>query len=103
MILGSGDVGIRVLMELCQRILDGKGIPADWATSVAFPIFRANGDIMNCGMYRGVRLLEHAMNIAEQVLEKRLRIVVATDNLQLNQVMGQLMKSLHQGGYKKNT
>ena len=24
MILASGDVGIRVLMELCHRILDGK-------------------------------------------------------------------------------
>ena len=39
MILASGDVGIRVLMKPCQRILDEKGMPADWATSVAIPIF----------------------------------------------------------------
>ena len=37
--MASRDVGIRVLMELCQRILDGKGMPEDWATSVAMPIF----------------------------------------------------------------
>ena len=28
-ILSSGDVGIRVLVELCLRILDGQGMPAD--------------------------------------------------------------------------
>ena len=79
MILASRDVGIRVLMELCLRILDGRGMPEDWATSVdvvlmatsvVIPISKGNGDIMNCGMYRGVRLLEHAMNIAEKELEK---------------------------------
>ena len=39
-------------MEVCLRILDVKGIPADWATSVTIPIFRGKGDIMNCGMYK---------------------------------------------------
>ena len=52
-ILASGDVGIKVLMELCHRILDGKRMPEDWATSVAIPIFKRNGDIKNCGMNRG--------------------------------------------------
>ena len=35
MILARGDDEIRMLTELSQRILDGKGIPEDWATSVA--------------------------------------------------------------------
>ena len=72
MIQASGDVGIWVLIELCQGILDGKGMPKDWATSVAIPIFIEKGDIMNCGMYIGVKLLEHAKKIVEEVLEKRL-------------------------------
>ena len=37
MILASEDIGNRALMELCQIILDGKGMPVDWATSVAIP------------------------------------------------------------------
>ena len=37
--LASGVVRFKVLMEICQRILDGKGIPADWATSVAESYF----------------------------------------------------------------
>ena len=40
MILTSGDIGIRVLMELCHRILDGKGMPENWATCVAIHIFK---------------------------------------------------------------
>ena len=50
----SGYVGIRVLMESCQRILDGKVMPAFWATCVAIPIFKGKGDIINFCMYRGV-------------------------------------------------
>ena len=50
-------------------------MPEDWATSVAIPIIKAKGGIMNCGMYRGVKLLEHAMKFAKKVLEKRLRKV----------------------------
>ena len=40
MILASGDVGITVLIELCHRILDRKGLPDDWSTSVVIPIFK---------------------------------------------------------------
>ena len=40
MILASGDIEIRVMMEPCFRILDGKGMPAYWSTSVAIPTFK---------------------------------------------------------------
>ena len=45
-------------------------MPEYWATSVAIPIFKGKGDIMNCGMYIGVKLLEHTMKIVEKVLVK---------------------------------
>ena len=65
MILASGDVRIRVLMEPYHGILDEKGMAEDWTTSVAIPIFKGKGDIMNCGMHRGAKPLEHAMKIVE--------------------------------------
>ena len=37
---------------------------------------------MNCGVYRGVKLLEHAMKIVEKVLEKRMRHMVKVDEMQ---------------------
>ena len=53
-ILASGDVGIRVLMEPCQRILYGEGMPPDCAASVAIRIFRGKGYIMNYGIHTDV-------------------------------------------------
>ena len=40
MILAGGDVGIGVLTEHCHRILDGKGMTEDWATSSSIPIYK---------------------------------------------------------------
>ena len=61
-------------MELCHIILDGKGMPEDLATSVAITIFIGNGDIMNCGMHRGVNEMNEnelkTMKIVEKVLRK---------------------------------
>ena len=34
---------------------------------------------MNCGSYRGIKLLEHAAKIVERVLEKRLQDIVNLD------------------------
>ena len=68
MISGSREVGVNVMLELCQRVLDGKGMPYKWQTSVLVPIFKGKGDARNCNTYRGVKLFEHAMKIAERVL-----------------------------------
>ena len=38
-------------MELRHGILDGKGMPEDWATSVMIPILIGQGDIHNYSMY----------------------------------------------------
>ena len=75
-------------MEPCHRILDEKGMPEDWATSVATPIYIGNEDIKNCGMYRGVKLLEHAMKIVEKVLENRLTKIVMIDEMQFGFMPG---------------
>ena len=73
MIKASGAIGIEVMTKLCQGVLDGRGMPDEWALSVVVPIFKGKGDAMSCGAYRGVKLLEHAMKIVERVLEKRIR------------------------------
>ena len=61
--------GLPMLVELYIGMLDAKGMPADWATNVAIPILEGKGDVMNCGMYRGVKLLEHAIKVVEEVSE----------------------------------
>ena len=73
MIAASREIGIVVMVELCQGGLDGRGMPDELALSVVVPIFKGKWDAMSCGAYRGVKLIEHAMKIVEKVLERRLR------------------------------
>jgi len=37
-------------------------IPEDWKSSVVLPIYKGKGDPMECGSYRGVKLLEYAIH-----------------------------------------
>ena len=43
---------------------------------------------MDCGAYRGVKLLEHAMKIVERVLENRIRGLVTIDDMQFGFMPG---------------
>ena len=60
------------MIELCQRVLDGRGMPDEWKTSVIVPIFKGKSGVTSSGSYREVKLLEHAMKIVERVLERRI-------------------------------
>ena len=46
MVAASGEIGNGVMVELCQGVLDEKGMLAEWAL---VPIFKGNGDAMSCG------------------------------------------------------
>ena len=35
--VASGEIGVKVIMKLCQRLLDGRGMPDEWKTSVVVP------------------------------------------------------------------
>ena len=61
MIAASGEIGVTVIMEPCQRVLDGRGMPDEWKTSV---IFKRKGDTMSCGSYK-VKLLGHIESTRE--------------------------------------
>ena len=87
-IMASGKFGVGVLKKLCQRVLNEKGMPEEWKTSAIVPIFKGKGDVMGCGAYRGVKLLEHAMKIVERVIEKRIRELVKVDDMQFGFMPG---------------
>ena len=88
MIVASGETGMKVMMELCQCVLDGRGMPDEWKTGEIVPIFEGKGHVMSCGSYRGVKLLEHAMKIVERVLERRIRTLVNLNEIQFGFMPG---------------
>ena len=89
MIAVSGEIGIGVMVELCQAMLNRRGMPADWELSVVVPILKGKGDAMNCMAYERVtKLLEHAIKIVEKVLERRLRHMMKVDEMQFGFMPG---------------
>ena len=83
LIAASGGVGIQVKAEICQNVLDGFGMPAEWALCMVVPIFKRKGDIRNCSCYRAAKLLDHGMKVVERKLEKILHRIVTVDEMQV--------------------
>ena len=70
------------MAKICKKVLDGFGMPAEWALSMVVPIFKRKGDISNCSCYSSVKLLDHGMKVVERVLDKRLCRIVTVDEMQ---------------------
>ena len=48
LIAASGGVGIKVMAEICQKVLDGFGMTVECALGIVVPIFKGKGNIRNC-------------------------------------------------------
>ena len=48
---GCGEIGIDVMMKLCQSLFQGAEIPGPWNSSILMPIHQGNGDGRNFGDY----------------------------------------------------
>ena len=46
------------------------------------PIYRGKGDPVECGSYREIKLLEHAMKMVERIFEHRIRQETEVDDMQ---------------------
>ena len=57
-IVASGEIGIKVMMDHCQHVLDGRGMPDERKTTTIAPMFKRKCDVMSCGSHRGIKLLE---------------------------------------------
>jgi len=64
-------------------------IPEDWKSSVVLPIYKGKGDPMDCGSYRWIRLLEHAMKVVERIFEHRIWQQIEIDDMQFGFMKGE--------------
>ena len=46
------------------------------------PIYKGKGDPMDCGSYRGIKLLKHAMKVMERIFEYRIRQQMEINDMQ---------------------
>jgi len=88
MIKAAGEAGTIWITDLCNSIVSEGKIPEDWCTSWMVNVYKGKGDALECGSYRGIRLLEHVMKILERVVEARVRRIVKIDDMQFGFMAG---------------
>jgi len=88
MIQFTGDVGTQWILDLCNGIVKEGCFPEDWKSSMVLPIYKGKGDPMECGSYRGIKLLEHAMKVMERIYEDRIRQQIDIDDMQFGFMKG---------------
>jgi len=77
-----GSIRTQWILDLCNGIVKEGCIPKDWKSSVVLTVYRGKGDPMECGSYRGIKLLEHAMKVVERTFEHRIWQQIEVDNMQ---------------------
>ena len=89
MLKAAGDERTRWMTELCNAVVrDGK-IPKDWSRSWLVNVNKMKGDALECGSYRGIKLVEHAMKVLERVIERRVRNIVEIDSMKFGFMAGE--------------
>ena len=68
-----GDMGIKFLTRLFNRLLMGEQMPKEWRRCMLIPIYKNKGDAQCHGNYRGIKLMSYTMKIWERIIETRLR------------------------------
>ena len=68
-----GEMGIKFLTRLFNKLLVGEQMPEEWRRSVLIPIYKNKGDAQCCGNYSGIKLMSHTMEVWEKIIEARLR------------------------------
>ena len=76
------ETGEQMVLKLMELIWSEEMIPEEWGRSEIVPIYKQKGDPLECGKYRGIKLLEHLLKIMERVLDQRLRKLIEIDEMQ---------------------
>jgi len=82
MLKAAGDAGIIWVTDLCNETVKEGRIPADWRKSWLVTVYKGKGDALECGSYRGIKLLDQVLKVLERVIEDRLRRRVKIDGMQ---------------------
>ena len=73
MLDAAGEVGLLWMADLFNTIIREGKIPDDWKRSWLVTVYKGKGDALDCGSYRGIKLLDQMMKVFERVIEKKVR------------------------------
>ena len=79
--VACGGVGIHVMADICQKVLDGFGMPAELALSIVVPNFKGKVNIRNCSLSCVASLAWHEGG-GKVELKKMLCRIMSVDEMQ---------------------
>src|SRR4029077_9354913 len=82
MLKAAGEDGVLWVTDIYNAIVREGKIPTEWRKSWIVCVYKGKGDALECGSYRGIKLLDHVMKVFERGLEKRLRRKVSIVDMQ---------------------
>src|SRR5208282_3981284 len=82
MLTASGETGVSWLTDIFNAIVKESRIPADWKKSWMISMYKGKGDALECGLYRGIKLLDQVMKVFERGIERKMRNLVSLDDMQ---------------------
>ena len=56
-------------------------IPEGLKSSIVLPVYKGKGDPVECGSYRGIKLLEHAMKVVERIIINGIQQQIHIDDM----------------------
>jgi len=86
-----GEVGVRWLTNLFNKIWLTKKMPNEWRKSTLVPLYKNKSDIQSCSNYRRIKFMCHTMKLWERVIEHKLRQNVTISENQFGFMPGRLM------------
>ncbi|GFR81740.1 RNA-directed DNA polymerase (Reverse transcriptase) domain containing protein [Elysia marginata] len=85
---GLEESGVDIMVDIIGTVWEEEEMPENWKQSEIVPIYKQKGDPLDCGHYRGIKLLEHGMKILEKIIEGRLRKTVEINPMQFGFMPG---------------
>ena len=71
-----------MMHEILKRVWEEEQMQEEWKKSEIVPIYKQKVDPLECGNFRGIKLLEHGMKMFEKIVERRLRKLITVNNMQ---------------------
>ena len=88
MLKTASDTVVPKLSKLINLIIQNSKIPEEWNQSFIINLYKGKGDAMECGNYRGLKLLEVLQKVLERILEVLIRSQISIDNMQFGFMPG---------------
>ena len=74
--------GVDMMHEILKRVWEEEQMPEECKKSEIVLIYKQKGNPLEYGNFRGIMLLERKMKMFEKILERRLRKLIAVNNMQ---------------------